>query len=345
MSARRTSAGKSFSGTLTMLLLFLLLGAKELAVPAAAFAADVSAVLQLAQRQFDAGNYSSAITTLQSATTQNSGSAELYYWLGRNYYELRDYDNAITHAEKSVQLDATNSLYHDWLGRAYGGKADRERSFSLAKKVKREFQEAVRLDPSNIPARRDLEEYDIDAPWIAGGNKDEAREQVEAITAIDPVQGHLARAALDLDLLKKPELAESEYREVLKAKPARIDPYIDVITFYVHQNKPAEVEAVIQSATAAGLSDPRLAFYRGVARVLSSTELPRAEEYLKAYLASTPDRSDWPSHAAAREWLGRLYEAEGKNVEAAEQYRAALQLDPERKEARTRLQQLERKSH
>jgi tetratricopeptide (TPR) repeat protein len=345
MRMRRTPAGIFTAAALTVLVEFLAFGAQELVIARATFAGELSAVLQVAQRQFDAGNYSSAITTLQAAATQNSNSAEIYYWLGRNYYELRDFDNAITHAEKSVQLDPKNSLYHDWLGRAYGGKADRERSFSLAKKVKREFQEAVRLDPSNIAARRNLQEYDIDAPWIAGGNKDEAREQVEAITAIDPVRGHLARAALDMDLLKKPELAENEYREALKSKPAHIEPYIEAIAFYVHQNKPAEVEAVIQSTTAVGLSDPRLGFYRGVSRVLSVTELPRAEEYLKAYLASTPDRSDWPSHSAARDWLGRLYEAEGKNVEAAEQYRAALQLDPERKETRTRLQQLEKKSH
>lgn len=298
----------------------------------------------MAQRQFNAGNYSSAITTLQSAVPQNSNSGEIYYWLARNYYELRDYNNAITHAEKSVELDAKNSLYHQWLGRAYGGKADRERSFSLAKKVKREFQEAVRLNPSNIQARRDLQQYDIDAPWIAGGNKDEAREQVEAIAAIDPVEGHLARAVLLLELQKKTELAENEYREVLKAKPARIEPYFEVANFFVRQNKPADVSTVIQAAALVGPNDPRLGFYRGVSRVLSGTELPRAEEYFKSYLASTPDRSDWPSHAAAREWLGRLYEAEGKKVEAAEQYRAALQLDPGRKEARTRLLQLEKKS-
>jgi tetratricopeptide (TPR) repeat protein len=78
--------------------------------------------------------------------------------------------------------------------------------------------------------------------------------------------------------------------------------------------------------------------------VLSGTDLPRAEQYLKSYLASTPDRSDWPSHAGAREWLGRLYEAEGKRSEAAEQYRAALQLDPGRKEAKARLQKLEKQS-
>ena len=78
--------------------------------------------------------------------------------------------------------------------------------------------------------------------------------------------------------------------------------------------------------------------------MLSNKDFPRAEEYLKSYLASTPDRSDWPSHASAREWLGRLYEAQGKRAEAAEQYRAALQLEPGRKEAKARLEKLEKSS-
>ena len=62
---------------------------------AVAMPADASALLQTAQRQFNAGNYSAAITTLQSAVTQNPSSGEAYYWLGRTYYEIRDYDNAI----------------------------------------------------------------------------------------------------------------------------------------------------------------------------------------------------------------------------------------------------------
>jgi hypothetical protein len=65
---------------------------------------------------------------------------------------------------------------------------------------------------------------------------------------------------------------------------------------------------------------------------------------LKSYIAGTPERSDWPPHAAAREWLGRLYESQGKRAEAAEQYRASLQLDPGRKEASARLHQLEKAS-
>lgn len=305
-------------------------------------AVSADAAIQTAQRQFKQGNYSSAISTLQAAITQNPSSPDAHFWLGRSYYELRDYDNAVAQFEKSIDLDSKNSVYHQWLGRAYGGKADKDRSLFDARKVKKEFQAAVQLNPSNISAREDLEEYCIDAPWVAGGSKDEAKAQVEAISALDPIKGHLARGALYEKESKKSELAEAEYRQVLNSKPNDIDAYFDVATFFQRQNKPSDMEAAIQAAAQVNPNDPRLAFYRGVSGVLSNTESARAEEYLKAYLASTPDRSDWPSHATAREWLGRLYEAQGKRSEAAEQYREALQLDPGRKQVRARLEQLEK---
>ena len=308
-------------------------------------AADASALIQTAQRQFNAGNYSAAITTLQSAVTQNPNSAEAYYWLGRTYYEVHDYDNAIAAAEKSVALDPKNSVYHQWLGRIYGGKADRDRSFSYARKVKKKFEAAVQLNPDNIAARRDLEEYDLQAPWVVGGNKDEAKAQVDAIAALDPIAGHLARGVYDLDGAKKSDLAEKEYREVLAAKPAKIDPYLEVIAFFQQQNKPADMDTAIQAAALVAPNDPRLGYWRGAALTLANSNLADAEKYLKAYLASTPERSDWPSHSAARGWLGRVYEAQGKRSEAAEQYRAALQLDPNDKDAKTRLDRLAKSAH
>src|SRR5277367_4987500 len=305
---------------------------------------DASGAIQTAQRQFNSGNYTAAIKTLQSAA-QVSANAEAQYWIGRCYYELRDYDNAISAAEKAVELDAKNSLYHEWLGRIYGGKADRDRSFSYARKVKKEFETAVQLNPSNLAARRDLEEYLIQAPWVVGGNKDEAAKQVDAIAAVDPVEGHLARALYDIENSKKMDLAEKEYRDVLAAKTTKIDPYFEVISFFQKQNKPADMQTAIQAAAQVSPNDPRLAYVRGVALVLANNTLAEAEKNLKAYLASTPDRSDWPSHAAAREWLGRLYESQGKRSEAGEQYRAALQLDPGSKEAKSRLENLEKGAH
>jgi tetratricopeptide (TPR) repeat protein len=313
-------------------------------VRAASPPSDSGGSLQAAQHEFDLGNYLSAIKALQSAVSQNPSSAEAYYWLARSYYEMHDFDNAITQGEKAVALDPKNSLYHQWLARAYGGKADRDRSFFLAKKVKKELEESVRLNPSNIEARADLEDFCTTAPWIVGGNKDEAREQVEAIAAIDPVAGHMARGDYDFQALKRPDLAETEFRQVLSAKPTRIEPYLEAIAFFQKQNDLPDMAAALSAASDVNAKDPRVSYFQAVYWTLTETEAGRAEEYLKSYIAGTPERSDWPPHAAAREWLGRLYESQGKRAEAAEQYRAALQLDPGRKEASARLRQLEKAS-
>ena len=311
---------------------------------AAAAPQDASVIVSEAQHQFEAGNYSGAISTLQPMAAANSLDGDVYYWLGRSYYELRDYENSIANLEKAVTIAPKNSRYHQWLGEADGGKADVDRSFSFARKVKKEFLTAVNLDGLNIDARRDLEEFCLDAPWIVGGNKDEALEQVNAIAAIDPVAGHLARAVYLRDALKNNDQAESEYKQVLAAKPTKLDPYFEVADFYITLGRPADVETAVQAAAALDTEDPRIGFYHGVEKVLADQNLPNAERDLKSYLATTPDRSDWPSHSSARVWLGRLYELEGKTPDAAEQYRAALQLDPQNKNARQRLDKLGKSS-
>jgi tetratricopeptide (TPR) repeat protein len=322
------------------------LGSLVLASPALAAiaspAADIGGLIQTAEHDFAVGNYVVAIKTLQSAVSQDSLSAEAYFWLARSYYELRDFDNAVIHAEKAVALDVRNSLYHEWLGRAYGEKADRDRSFFLAKKVKKELEEAIRLNPSNIDARADLVDFCLSAPWIVGGSKDEARDQVDAISALDAIEGLLARAKFQAEGMKRPDLAEMEYRQILNSKPNRIPPYLEAITFFQKENKLSDMEAAIEAAEAVNNKDERVEYFRAVHWVLSGTDTVHAEEYLKSYIASTPERSDWPSHAAAREWLGRLYESQGKRAQAAEQYRASLQLEPGRKEAHARLEKLEK---
>jgi tetratricopeptide (TPR) repeat protein len=316
-----------------------------LALSAPTLRADASAAIQAAQHQLNAGNYTAAVSTLQAAQAANPSSAEVCYWLERSYYEMRDWDNAVAQGEKAVSLDPKNSLFHQWLGRSYGGKADRDRSYSDAKKVKAEFTLAVSLDPSNIAARRDLEEYCVEAPWIAGGSKDEALAQVNAIAAIDPIAGHLARALYYRQGMKNTDQAENEMRQVLAASAKSVEPYFEAAEFFRSVNKPADMRAAIDAAAKVNPNDPRLAYYRGAVGVLTNTDLANAERNLKSYLASTPDRSDWPAHASAREWLGNLYEAQGKRTDAAEQYQEALQLHPsnqQRKEVTARLKKLQK---
>ena len=296
------------------------------------------------QQQFEAGNYSVAMSTLRALVSQDPNNAQQHYWLGRCYYEVRDYKNSVAELEKATQLAPNSSVNHDWLGRAYGAVADQEHSFLLARKVKKEFQTAVQMDPSNIDARRDLQEYLLDAPWIVGGSKEGALEQAEESAKIDAVQGHLAKAEYQT-AIGKADLAVEEYNAALSMKPKSIDAYLEVANYYGRLGNGAELTTLVEDARAVSPKDPRLPFYTGVAHIMSGTNFPLAEESLKSYLASSPDRSDWPPHSMARFWLGQLYEKQGNKMAAAEQYREAIGLDSTNKEAEKALSRIAKSLH
>lgn len=296
------------------------------------------------QQQFDSGNYSAAMSALRAMVSQDPNNADQHFWLGRCYYEVRDYKSAVSEFEKATQLQPNSSVNHDWLGRAYGEVADQEKSFLLARRVKKEFQNAVQVNPSDIPARRDLEEYLLDAPWIVGGSKDGALEQATAIAQIDPVAGHLAKAEYET-ALGKPDLAVEEYNAALSLKPKSIDAYLEIANYYGLRGNGAELTAMVEAARQINPKDPRLPFYTGVAHLIRGTDFTLAEENLKSYIASSPDRSDWPSHSMARYFLGQLYEKEGNKMAAAEQYRDAIGLDATNREAKRALSQIEKSLH
>ncbi len=258
-----------------------------------------------ARAQFETGNYSAAIKTVTAALSEAPEDASLHFWALRSYYELRDYNNAVTHGEKAVRLDPQNAEYSRWLGRAYGAKAEQNHSFFLARKVKQAFEAAVHLAPMSIPARRDLMQYLTEAPWIVGGDKTKAREQIEVISKIDPVEGHLARAAY-FAADKKWQEAEREYVAAVDAHPQRLDSYIEAAEFFEDRKNAQQIERVVDAARRVDPKDPRLDYYTAVSLILRRNELPVAEHLLRSYLANVPQRSDYPSHRAAEQWLSLI---------------------------------------
>jgi tetratricopeptide (TPR) repeat protein len=285
-----------------------------------------------AREKFEAGRYREAVSLFQAALAQKPEDSSLAFWLMRSYYELDMTDEAVSAAEQAARLEPANSEYHQWLGRAYGRKAEKTRSFSYARKTRVEFETAVSLNPANLSARRDLLEFYMSAPWLLGGGKDKAWRQAEAIAAIDPVEGCLARADY-WHGLDKPESAAGEYAKVLELKPRRIDPYFEVAGYYESRKDAGPLEAAVEAAAKLNPDDCRLDYYRGVAGILARKRLAEADQYLKTYLAVAPPRRDFPSHASAHVWLGQLYEQRAELQLAAEQYKKALELDPGNKDA------------
>jgi tetratricopeptide (TPR) repeat protein len=294
----------------------------------------------VAQAQFEHRDYQAAVNTLSDAIAKHPDDARLWHWRSRCYLEQREYARAVADAERAVTARPDDSEYHRWLGRAYGAAAEHSRSFSLARKVRQSFLDAVRLGPSNIAARRDLAQFYVEAPWIVGGDRSKALAQIEAITHLDPVDGHLAHASYFAEQDKFDEAA-AEYQRALDLRPNRMGPYLEAAAFYERRGDGPMLAGIVDRAALVGLSDPRLGYYKGVALIIANRNLAEAEQLVRSYVQTAPPPGDDPSAAEGREWLGRLYERQGNTASAADEYRAALALDPDRKSAREAIRRLD----
>lgn len=283
--------------------------------------------------------YPERTATLERELARNPNDAQATLRLARSFLELGNYDEAVTFAERAVNLSPDCSEFHFWLARSYGLKADKTRSFWLARKAREEYQTAVQIDPGNLAARRDLMEFYLQAPWILGGSKDKALAQVEAIASRNATEGDLARAQYWRDL-DETGLAAKEYQKILQLKPAQASAYFQVADFFEAEREPGYIEAAVHGASSIAPNDPRLDYYSAVADVMKGASLEKAEKNLKTYLVKTPPRNDFPPHASAHDWLARIYEIQGDKQQAVEQYRSALKLSSDDRLAREGLKRL-----
>jgi tetratricopeptide (TPR) repeat protein len=286
-----------------------------------------------AQREFNAGHYHKAVDTLTDTAAKSPDDAPLHFLLGQCYYELREFTRAVASFERSVQLAPNQSEYHDWLGKAYGRRAEETIFLSAmgwARKTHKEFEVAVHLNPSNFQAQRDLIRFEMYAPSIVGGGDDRALKHIEDLEKIDALQGQLARGEFFATKKKLGE-ADAVFAKVLESNTDRIGVYFEAADYYRDRQNTAKMSEAIAAAERIDADDRRLKFYRGLLFVVEKKNPAEAESLLKSYMATVPDNSDLPAHSQALEWLGKLHESQGKFSEAAENYRAALALDPHNK--------------
>ncbi|MFZ0821494.1 MAG: tetratricopeptide repeat protein [Candidatus Acidiferrales bacterium] len=299
--------------------------------------------LEAARSLFDQGHYTEAQALLHTETAKTPQRAILYYWLGRCAYELHDNDKAVNNAERAVELEPEIASYHHFLARAYGHKAEYANWFSglsLARKASHEFLEAVQIDPNNVRFERDLISFYIRAPGIAGGGEEKAEAQIARLSAIDAVQGHLAKMEI-FEEKKKWNLAAEEAKAVLAAIPKEAGPYLEVAEYYESHADATGIRNALAAIPQNAPADSRIHFYRGVADILAGDRLEEAETSLNSYLANLPQRrEDHASRSASHRWLGRMYEKMGRRDSAADEYRMAIQLDPNDKAAHEGLRRM-----
>jgi TolA-binding protein len=107
-------------------------------------------------------------------------------------------------------------------------------------------------------------------------------------------------------------------------------------------SQPERLVGVANEGEKLAPTDPRGDFYRAVALILTKNASGDAESLLREYLKRAPNRTGYPRSWEAHEWLGRLYENQGKTQAAISEYEAALKLDPKSKNASEALKRLKK---
>jgi hypothetical protein len=170
----------------------------------------------------------------------------------------------------------------------------------LARRFRKEIDLAISLDPRDVQAQRDLLEFYLLAPGIAGGDQRQAAATAQKIAEVDAAEGFLARARI-AEVRKDVKEREAMMRKAVDAQPPSYRARILPAQFYVaHANKTAAQE---HAQAALKLDAGRVDAYailaaieagRGDWTALEATlaAAARAERYVQVYLAQEPEGNE-----------------------------------------------------
>jgi tetratricopeptide (TPR) repeat protein len=247
--------------------------------------------------------------------------------LSRAWYAIEQWDNSIAAGEKASSLAPDNAMYHLWLGREYGGKAGAVNPLSaasFAKKTKAEFEQAVKLDPSNVQAHADLSEYYTDAPSIMGGGLDKARDQAAQVASYDQATSHWILSIV-AEKEKNYSEAEAQLQQAIKVAKNPAQYWMNLASFYRRRSRPDDMQKAVSQALAQPNRSAEVDYNAASELFQSGKDFASAVQYLKKYLNSGAMVEDAPAFRA-HYLLGEIYEKMGNKPDAAAEYKASLAL-------------------
>lgn len=309
------------------------------AVPVAS--AQSESELDAGVRLFRAQRYADARVQLTTAHRANPGNGVAAFHLGRIALAEENAEEAVKWLERAHATDRRNASYNLWLGHAYGAQALRAgklKQISLAKKVQRAFEDAVRDDPSNVEARLALTRYYVVAPGFMGGSKDRAQVQAREIAKLNPYQGRIAAAAI-AEARKDPATAERELHAALSQYPDSAPAYYVLAGTFQRAKQWDKSFDLYEALLARRPDETNALYFIGRLGALSGQRLERAEAALRRFVALPPKEGS-QSVASAYLRLGTIQAKRGERDAARASFSAGLKVDPKRNDLKEALSAL-----
>jgi tetratricopeptide (TPR) repeat protein len=278
--------------------------------------------LAQAKGALQAGQADTALALLQSQPS----SAEVHNLRCRVFFALEQWDAAESECQQAVSLEEHDSDFHMWLGRALGEKADHTwfgSAFSLAKRARMEFEEAVRLNSQNAAALADLGEFYYEAPAVVGGGAEKADEVAIQLDRVDQERAHELRGRI-AESRKDYATAERELKEAVAVSKHPAFRWMTLASFYSRRERWNDMNIALRAGVKAARSDPQssVALFNGASMLARfKVDLSLAAQMFRDYLASSSKNEDAPAFVAYTR-LARVEMSLG-DIAAAQRERAA----------------------
>ncbi|MCL4523780.1 MAG: hypothetical protein M1451_07710, partial [Acidobacteria bacterium] len=139
------------------------------------------------------GHWKRARAVLEPRVQANPNDAQALFLLSQVRMAYRDFKDAVALAERAAARNPKSVEYRQQVAEAVCELAGKERSLGLGRRCKSELEATAALDPNHVDSRWGLMEWHMEAPWIIGGRKSEARKMLAEIQRINPSRGYMAQ--------------------------------------------------------------------------------------------------------------------------------------------------------
>lgn len=159
-------------------------------------------------------------------------------------------EDAIELLERATKLDATNADLFAALGMAVGARMSQVsfmQQAMLSMKLKKAFSKAVELDPHNVSGLIGLARFYTNAPEIAGGSVEKAREFAARVKQIVPFLGELEYGNI-AEHHEDYAGALPHYEAAALAAPRNPDPHLAAARVLTKLDRPADARQHLEAA-------------------------------------------------------------------------------------------------
>lgn len=264
-----------------------------ISLPTSAYAQLAPDVRSEIESQMKAGDYKAAVKKIEAARDAGDESFETNELLIEAYY---------------MRMDQVGML----------------KKKSIAGKMKKALERSVAMQPKNSEALGNLAQFHMEAPGIAGGDKDEAKRLIDKIIGLDPVKGHKLGAEL-ARIQDEPEAALSHIENALVLEPQNT---ALIQMKGVVQAAQGNYDLAITTFEACRAIEPdnlECLYQIGKTSQLGDVQRDKGIKAFKSFIETGHDNKNFVAHAHYR--LGNLYVQSGDEVSAKVHYDAAIEIN------------------